>query len=79
MNQDYLIIIERASHNFAAYSPDVPGCIATGATYDETVDRMREALAFHFEGLQEDGEPVPLPTSTAEYVTVSVAPATMHS
>ncbi len=77
--ENYLIVIERAPNNFAAYSADVPGCIATGDTYDETVDLMREALAFHFEGLRDNGQPIPLPASAAECVTVSVAPATTHS
>lgn len=70
MNQQYLVIIERAPHNFAAYSPDLPGCIATGKTREETLQNMREAIAFHLEGLREDGEPIPPATSTAEYVAV---------
>jgi len=70
MNQQYLVIIEPAPHNFAAYSPDLPGCVATGRTKEETLTNMREAIAFHLEGLQEDGQPIPAPTSTAEYVAV---------
>ena len=70
MSQEYLVIIERAPHNFAAYSPDLPGCVATGRTREETLARMREAIAFHLEGLREDGEPIPAPATTAEYVAV---------
>ncbi len=70
MNQKYLVIVERAPHNFAAYFPDLPGCVATGTTKEETLTNMREAVAFHLEGLQEDGLPIPPPTSTAEYLAV---------
>lgn len=57
----YLIVIERAGSNFSAYSPDLPGCVATGATVAETEQAMREAIQFHIEGLREDGEPIPEP------------------
>ncbi|MEX0783561.1 MAG: type II toxin-antitoxin system HicB family antitoxin [Dehalococcoidia bacterium] len=67
----YLVIIERAGSNFSAYAPDVPGCIATGATMDETEREIREAIEFHLEGLREDGLPIPEPTTTAEYVEVA--------
>ena len=70
MTEKYLVIIEHAPKNFAAYSPDLPGCVATGKTREETLANMREAIAFHLEGLQEAGEPIPPPTSTAEYVAV---------
>jgi predicted RNase H-like HicB family nuclease len=70
MNQQYLVVIERAPSNFAAYSPDLPGCIATGRTKEETVANMREAIAFHLQGLREDGQPIPPPSSTAEYIAV---------
>jgi len=66
----YLIVIEKAAHNYAAYSPDVPGCVATGKTPEEAEVRMKTALAMHLRGLQEDGLPVPAPTTTAEYVEV---------
>lgn len=70
MNQQYLVIVARAPHNFAAYAPDLPGCVATGSTKEETLTNMRDAIAFHLEGLQEDGQPIPAPTSTAEYLAV---------
>lgn len=55
----YLIVIERSQTGFAAYSPDVPGCVATGETFNETVATMREALALHLQAMLEDGEEVP--------------------
>jgi predicted RNase H-like HicB family nuclease len=71
MSRDgYLVIIERAPNNYAAYSPDLPGCIATGDTEEETLALMREAIAFHLEGLREEGLPIPQPTTRAEYVAV---------
>ncbi len=70
MNQ-YLVIIERADGNFSAYSPDLPGCAATGRTTDQTRERMREAIAMHIEGLIEDGLPVPEPATVAEYLAAA--------
>jgi predicted RNase H-like HicB family nuclease len=64
------IVIERAGGNFSAYSPDLPGCVATGATREETERRMCEAIQFHIEGLIEDKPPIPASTSFAEYVVV---------
>jgi len=55
----YLIIIERAPKNFAAYSPDLPGCVATGAPREEVEERMREAIQMHLEGMREDGIEIP--------------------
>jgi predicted RNase H-like HicB family nuclease len=69
----YLIIIEKAENNYAAYSPDVPGCGATGKTKAEVRKNIEEAIAFHIEGLIEDGLPIPEPRSRAEYVSVAVA------
>jgi predicted RNase H-like HicB family nuclease len=66
----FLIVIETAGNNFSAYSPDLPGCVATGATREETELRMYEAIQLHVEGLVEDKQPVPLHTSFAEYVVV---------
>jgi predicted RNase H-like HicB family nuclease len=66
----YLIIIEKAESNYSAYSPDVPGCVATGQTREETIRNIQEALAFHLEDLREDHLPLPEPQTTAEYVTV---------
>jgi predicted RNase H-like HicB family nuclease len=70
--KDFLVIFERAKSNRAAYAPDVPGCIATGQTRDECEANFRDALAFHFEGLRNRGEPIPEPTSEAGQVSVVV-------
>jgi predicted RNase H-like HicB family nuclease len=70
VSHQYLIVIEHAADSFSAYSPDLPGCVAAGDTREETLELMREAIAFHLEGLQEDGQPIPPATSTAEYVAV---------
>ena len=67
---EYLVIVEKAESNYSAYSPDLPGCVATGGTKEETLQRMREAIAMHLEGLREDGLPVPPPSSSAEYLAV---------
>jgi predicted RNase H-like HicB family nuclease len=55
----YLIIIEKAGNNYSAYSPDVPGCVATGNTINEVKDNLKKALEFYLRGLKEDGLPVP--------------------
>jgi predicted RNase H-like HicB family nuclease len=57
----YTIIIEKAARNYAAYSPDVDGCATTGATIEEVLQMMKEALEFHFEGLAESGLEIPSP------------------
>lgn len=67
----YAIVVEKAGNNYAAYAPDLPGCIATGATIEETEREMRAAIEFHIEGLIEDGLPVPLPESIVEYLEVA--------
>lgn len=69
----YLIVIEGAEgENYSAYAPDLPGCVATGATIDETEREMHDAIAFHLEGLREAGQPVPEPSDlTATYVDVA--------
>ena len=67
----YLVVLEPAPHNWAAYSPDLPGCVATGKTRDETLRQMREAVEFHIDGLREEGLPIPEPSSSAEYLSVS--------
>lgn len=66
----YLVIIEGTDGSYSAYCPDLPGCVAAGDTREETLKLMREAIAFHLEGLQEDGQPIPPAVSTAEYVDV---------
>ena len=68
----YTIVIEQTPRNFAAYAPDLPGCVATGRTRDEVVREMREAMAFHIENLREYGDQVPAPQSIATVVDVAV-------
>jgi predicted RNase H-like HicB family nuclease len=70
--KEYLIIIESGTHNYSAYAPDLPGCVATGKTLEEVTRRMQEAIEFHIQGLREEHEPVPEPTSIAERVQVSI-------
>jgi predicted RNase H-like HicB family nuclease len=67
----YAIIIEKAEGNYSAYVPDLPGCVATGATVEEAESQIREAIEFHLEGLREDGLPVPQPTSRVHYVDIA--------
>jgi predicted RNase H-like HicB family nuclease len=67
----YAIVIENAGGNFSAYVPDLPGCVTTGATVDETEKNIREAIEFHIDGMRQDGTPVPPPTSHVEYVEVA--------
>ncbi|MDH4186223.1 MAG: type II toxin-antitoxin system HicB family antitoxin [Nitrospira sp.] len=66
----YAVVIEKALSNYAAYVPDLPGCIATGSTVAETESFIREAIEFHLEGLKEDGLPIPLPSSHVEYIDI---------
>lgn len=67
----YAIVIEKAEGNYSAYAPDLPGCVATGATIEEVESEMRDAIIFHVEGLREDGLPIPLAASRVEYVEVA--------
>ncbi|HEV7667022.1 MAG TPA: type II toxin-antitoxin system HicB family antitoxin [Thermoanaerobaculia bacterium] len=67
----YAIVIEKAPGNYSAYVPDLPGCIATGATVEEVEAEIRDAIVFHLEGLREDGLPVPAPASQVEYVEIA--------
>jgi predicted RNase H-like HicB family nuclease len=64
----YAIVIEKADGNYSAYVPDLPGCVATGATVAEVEAEIRDAIRFHIDGLRADGLSVPVPTSMAEYV-----------
>ena len=63
----YAIVIEQAEGNYSAYVPDLPRCVTTGATLEETEQNMREAIAFQLEGLREDGLPIPAPSTVVEY------------
>jgi predicted RNase H-like HicB family nuclease len=67
----YAVVIENAGSNFSAYVPDLPGCVATGATLAEAESAIREAIEFHLDGLREDGSPVPPPSSKVQYVEVA--------
>lgn len=67
----YLVVIEQTATGFSAYSPDLPGCVATGATREEVTQRMADAVALHVEGLQLEGLAVPEPHTTSAYVDIS--------
>jgi len=68
----YAIVVEKAGKNYSAYVPDLPGCIATGRTPEETEQLIREAMDLHLNGLGEDGLPIPQPSSRVGYVEVTV-------
>ena len=67
----YAIVIEKVENNYSAYVPDLPGCIATGATIVETERLIRKAIELHLTGLREDGLPIPQPSSHVEYIEVA--------
>jgi predicted RNase H-like HicB family nuclease len=67
----YAIVIEKAENNYSAYVPDLPGCIATGGTVEETEQLIREAIELHLAGLREDGLSIPQPSSQVEYIEVA--------
>ncbi len=66
----FLVVIEKANGNYSAYSPDLPGCVATGESHEQAARNMYEAIELHIRGLLEDKLPVPEPRSFAEYVAV---------
>jgi predicted RNase H-like HicB family nuclease len=70
--EGFLIIIDKVKGNFSAYCPDLPGCIATGKTRDEVLQRMEEAIKLHLEGMREDNIPVPQIKSFAEYISLKL-------
>ncbi|MDP2762271.1 MAG: type II toxin-antitoxin system HicB family antitoxin [Sideroxyarcus sp.] len=67
----YAIVLEKGTNNYSAYVPDLPGCVATGFTVEETEREIREAIGFHIEGLIEDGLPIPQPASIVEYLEIA--------
>ena len=67
----YAIVIEKAAGNYSAYVPDLPGCVSTGVTITEVESEIREAIAFHLDGMREDGLAIPAPTSQVEYVDIA--------
>ena len=68
---NYLVVIEPTETGFSAYSPDLPGCIATGATEREVEQEMREAMEFHVEGLRLEGYAVPVPSTRSAYIAIA--------
>jgi predicted RNase H-like HicB family nuclease len=66
----YLIVIERTATGYSAYSPDLPGCIATANSREATEREMREAIEFNLDGLKADGAPIPVPSSSSSYVDI---------
>lgn len=69
----YAVVIEQSKDGYGAYVPDLPGCVAVGDTVEEVENLIREAIAWHIEGLREDGLEIPQPTTQIEYVTPRVA------
>lgn len=68
----YAIVIEKVENNFSGYVPDLPGCVATGATAEETEAELRDAIELHLAGMREDGSPIPQPCSRVHYIEVAV-------
>ena len=66
----FLIVVEKANGNYSAYSPDLPGCVATGETREQTERNMYQAIEMHLRGLVEDHQPVPEPHASAEYIVI---------
>lgn len=71
MAHAYTVVVEKAGSNYSAYVPDLPGCVSTGETIEETRRNIQEAIEFHLEGMREDGDPIPEPTSTSFVVEVA--------
>ena len=67
----FAVVIEQAESNYSAYVPDLPGCVATGASIKDAENEIRAAIKFHIEGMKEDGLPIPSPRSAVEYVEVA--------
>lgn len=67
----YLTIIEKTKTGYSAYSPDVPGCVSTGLTYEEVEQNMREAIEFHLDGLKLEGYQIPKPSTSSTYIEVA--------
>jgi predicted RNase H-like HicB family nuclease len=69
----YMVVVERGEASWGAHVPDLPGCVVVGETREEALRLIREAIAFHIEGLCQDGLLVPPPTSEGEFVEVGAA------
>ena len=70
---NYLVVIEEGATSFGAYVPDLPGCVAAAESREEAVALIREAIELHLEELRSEGQVIPLPSSTAEIITVEAA------
>ncbi|MFB3917835.1 MAG: type II toxin-antitoxin system HicB family antitoxin [Terriglobales bacterium] len=66
----YAVIYEKTGTGYSSYVPDLPGCVAAGATLEETAQLIREAVEMHLEGIREDGDPIPEPSTVADYIVV---------
>ena len=69
----YAVVVEEGETSFGAHVPDLPGCVAVAESRQEVLALIQEAIEFHLEGLREDGQPVPTPSSSVEYVEVRAA------
>ena len=69
----YLVVVEKGPESFGAYVPDLPGCVAAAESREEVLTLIREAIEFHLEGLRQDGQPIPPPSSSSEVVDVQAA------
>ena len=69
----YAVIVEEGENSFGAYVPDLPGCVAVAETREEVLQLIEEAIVFHIEGLREDGQTIPEPSSSIEYIEVRAA------
>lgn len=67
----YPVIVEEGENNFSAFAPDLPGCVSTGRTREETLRNMREAIELHIEGLRAEGLPIPAPSSRIDYIDIA--------
>jgi len=67
----YAVVVEKGESGFGAYVPDLPGCVAVAESYDEVLKLIQGAIEFHIDGLKQDGEPIPVPTSRVEFVDVA--------
>jgi len=73
MTSKYAVVFERSRTGYGAYVPDLPGCVAAAATLEETEELIRGAIEFHLEGMREDGDEIPTPTTVAEMIEVTAA------
>jgi predicted RNase H-like HicB family nuclease len=69
----YAVIVEEGENSFGAYVPDLPGCAAVAKSREEVLELIQDAIEFHLEGLRTDGQPIPEPSSSIEYVEVRAA------